>query len=64
MPTLTLTVKYRKNQGIIMSPSELDALYFYGVTITSKDGTALSSEVKRAYIMAAQEEIEKFLGIQ
>lgn len=64
MPTLTLTVKYRKNQGIIMSPSELDALYFYGVTIMSKDGTALSNEVKRTYIMAAQEEIEKYLGIK
>lgn len=43
---------------------EMDTLYFYGSTFYSKDGTSLSNEVKRTYILAAQEEIEKYLNIR
>lgn len=64
MPELTLTAKYRKNTGIVLSPMEMDSLYFYGSIFYSKDGTAFSNENKRAYILAAQDEIEKYLNIK
>lgn len=64
MPQITYTIKYRKNTGIIMSANELDAMYFYGSHFYSKDGTVLSNEVRRTYILSAQREVEKFLNIK
>lgn len=64
MPELTLTAKYRKNTGIVLSAMEMDTLYFYGSIFYSKDGTAYSNENKRTYILAAQDEIEKYLNIK
>lgn len=64
MPQISLISKTKKNTGIIMSPQEMDAMYVYGSQMYSKDGTALSNEVKRTYIMAAQQEIEKYLNIR
>ena len=64
MPTLTLDIKYRKNDGMILSPAELKALYFYGVTIQDRSGQELSMDVWRHFILAAQQEIEKYLGIK
>jgi hypothetical protein len=64
MPQISLIAKYKKNGGIIISPFEVDAMYFYGSQFYSKDGTALSVEVKRTYIQAAQQEIEKYLNIK
>ena len=64
MPQISLIAKYKKNGGIIISPFEVDAMYFYGSQFYSKDGTALSVEVKRTYIQAAQQEIERYLNIK
>lgn len=64
MPQITYTIRYRKNTGIVMSAMEMDALYFYGSNFYSKDGTILSNEVRRTYILSAQREIEKFLNIK
>ncbi|NCB02938.1 MAG: hypothetical protein EOM67_12330 [Spirochaetia bacterium] len=64
MPTLTLTFKYRKNEDLILSPSEIQETYLYGVTIQDKSGKDLSSEVYRFYIQSAQQELEKYLGIK
>lgn len=64
MPTLTLEFKYRKNEELVLSPSELQALYFYGITIKDRSGKDLSMDTWRFFIQAAQKEIEKFLGIK
>ena len=64
MPQITFISKYRKNTGIVMSAMEMDAMYFYGSNFYSKDGTLLSNEVRRTYILSAQREIEKFLNIK
>lgn len=64
MPSLTLKIPYRKNEGLVMSPSELLETYFYGVPIRVKSGEKMSPNVMRDYIKAAQEEVEKRLNIK
>jgi hypothetical protein len=64
MPTLNLITKYRKNEGLIISPEELQALYFYGVPIKSKDGSSLDPNTIEMYIRSAQSEVEKFFDIK
>ena len=64
MPTtLELVSKYKKNTGLILSPSELKDLYLYGINIKSKDGTEIPTYVWETKIRTAQSEIEKFLAI-
>lgn len=64
MPTVTYKVKYRKNEGLAISPTELLNLYLYGVNITAKDGTEFSTDTVRYYIVQAQKEIENYLNIK
>jgi len=64
MPQITYSVKYRKNEGLVMSPEELLALYFYGITIQSRDGSELSPNTIKWEIKAAQQEVEKYLEIR
>jgi len=64
MPTLNLITKYRKNEGLIISPEEILALYFYGVGIKSKDGSSLDSNTITTYIKSAQSEVEKYFDIK
>lgn len=64
MPKISYTIKYNKNTRLIMSPSELISLYFYGVDIKSQDGSSLSNETILTYIKAATDEIQKFLDIK
>lgn len=61
---IELKIKYRKNEGLIISPSELKDLYFYGINITNQQGTVIPDEVYETYILAAQEEVEKWLNIK
>lgn len=64
MPTITYNLKCKKNEGLVMSPEELTNLYFYGINTKSKDGSLLSNDTIKMYILAAQQEIEKFLEIR
>lgn len=64
MPILTLDFKYHKGEDLVLSPSELQSLYLYGVTIQDRSGKELSLETYRHFIGAAQGEIEKYLGIK
>lgn len=64
MPTITYEVRYRKNDGLVISPEELTSLYFYGISTKAKDGSEISADTIRMYIMAAQQEIEKYLEIR
>ena len=64
MPQIQYSVKYRKNEGLVMSPQELLTLYFYGINLQSKDGTNLSDDMIRYQISAAQQEVEKFLEVR
>jgi len=60
MPTITYKAKYKKNQGLIISPSELLDLYFAGINGTED----IDLETVRYYILAAQREIENYLNIK
>lgn len=61
---LTLNSKYRKNEGLVLSPAELQSIYFYGITIQDKSGKELDTETYRFFIQSAQQEVEKHLGIK
>lgn len=64
MPKIKYSIRYKKNEGLIISVQELINLYFYGVEIRSKDGTLISDEVIKTYIKAATEEVEKYLDLK
>jgi len=64
MSKLKFTISSRKNEGLIMSPSELLEQYFFGVRIQNRDGTEINQEVIKTYILSAQEEIEKYLNLK
>jgi hypothetical protein len=64
MPTLSLITKYRKNTGLILTYEELLAIYFYGVNISSKDGSKIDPSTANMYIGAAQREVERYFDIR
>lgn len=64
MPQVTFTAKNKKNTGLMFNDRELLALFFYGIDIVNKQGTLMDPEVLTFYIEAAQQEVEKFLGIK
>lgn len=64
MPHITYELRYRKNEGLVISPEELISLYFYGINTRSRDGQELSMDTVRMNIIAAQQEIEKYLEIR
>lgn len=64
MGQLTLTIKYRKNEGTVVSVAEMWMNYLYGITIQGGDGTSFSDENMRFYILSAQKEIEDFFNLK
>lgn len=64
MPTLNLKIKYKKNGENVISPTELQSFYFYGITIQDRSGKELEPSVWRHFILAAQKEVEKYLGVK
>lgn len=64
MPALVFNIPYGKNQGLVISPNELLDLYFYGIQIKNNQGTTMSQETIKNFILGAQETLEKFLNIK
>lgn len=64
MPQLTLTVKYKSDSELILSPAELKSLYFFGIPLTDQSGNTISDDVLSTLIAAAQEEMEHYLSIK
>lgn len=64
MPQVSFKIKYKKNEGLIISPEELLALYFYGINITANDGTEMDLETVKFYIKSAQKELESYVQIK
>jgi hypothetical protein len=64
MPTINYSIKYRKNEGLVISPEELLTLYFYGVNLQARDGTQLSMDMIRTHIKMSQQEVEKLFEIR
>jgi hypothetical protein len=64
MPTLSFNTKFKKNEGLVISPQELLDLYFYGITIKEPNGSNMPISTIKQFILSAQSEIEKWLGIK
>lgn len=64
MASLKLKIQYNKNEGIIMSPSELREKYLFGVPVCTSDGKKLPSSTIKHQILAAQKRIEDLFSIK
>jgi len=64
MGSLTFDIKYRVNEGLILSPSELLEMFLYGIPITNKDNTKLSEEAIRMRLLSAQKQVENYLCVK
>ena len=64
MGSIVLSIKYKKNSGIVLSSAELFSNYLYGINITANDGTSFADENLDFYIEAAQREIENYFNLR
>jgi len=64
MPKIEFKISYKKNTGLLISPTELKVLYLYGIEVRSTDGTKFNDSVIEMHIRQAQAEIEKLLSIK
>lgn len=64
MPSITFSIQYQKNTGSVISTTELEELYFFGIPIVDHLGNKISNEVIQFYIDAAQKEIENYLSLK
>lgn len=64
MPQLVFKVKYKKNQGIALSSTELIEGFFFGIPLTNAQGVTMSSKVIEDRIAAAQSQLEHTLSIK
>lgn len=61
---LSLSIAYEKNSGDIFSAEEVNALYLYGISIKSTNGTKFSQEAFTYYIREAQRTVENWFSIK
>lgn len=64
MPTVTYNIQSSKNDGLPLSPSELESLFFFGIGIKDQDGNRMSDADIAFNVRHATEEIEGFLNIK
>jgi hypothetical protein len=64
MPTLRLKIQYNKNEGLLLSPSELRENYLFGIPVCTNDGRKISSSTIKQQIKSAQEKIERLFSIK
>ena len=64
MPSLRLKIKYNKNEGLIISPTELRENYLFGVPVCTNDGRKLNNQTIKQQITVAQKRIENLLSIK
>jgi hypothetical protein len=64
MGEIVLNITYGKNEGLIMSPSELVERYLYGIPLTKKDGSTLPNSVIKQHLITSQSKIENWLNIR
>lgn len=61
---LEFKTSYNINQGVVISPSELKELYFYGIPIQERNGREMSENTILTMIRSAQEQIEGYLSVK
>lgn len=61
---LTLSIKYKKNTGLLFSPAEINTLYLYGISINATNGTKFSDEAYEYYVREAQKTVENWFSVK
>lgn len=64
MGSTTLSLKYAKNTGQVLSGAELKGLYFTGLKLQDQDGNPIAQSTIDFYIDAAQTELINMLNIK
>lgn len=62
--TLQLDILYNKNEGLVISPSELTENYLFGIPMCSPDGQRVSESSIKTQIKVAQARVEHLLSIK
>lgn len=62
MPQITYSLLSGKNRGLLLSPTELASLYFFGIPITDPSGNPMSDAAIEFQIRYATEELEGYLN--
>ena len=60
MPTLSFTAPFTKNSGLVYSAQEIKSMFLHGITLDS----SISDYDIEFQVLAAQKEIENFLGVK
>lgn len=64
MPSLKLKISYNKNEGLLISPTELRETYLFGIPVCTTDGRKISSQALMQAIRAAQKKFERIFSIK
>lgn len=64
MPKLRLKIQYNKNEGLVISPSELREHYLFGIPVCTTDGRKMSASTIKQHISTAQKRIENLFSIR
>ncbi len=64
MPSLKLKIQYNKNEGLVMSPTELRENYLFGIPFSGNDGRKISNQAVKEHIINAQKKIENLFSIK
>lgn len=64
MPQYKLDISYSKDEGLVISPSELIDMYLTGIPLCYPDGGSISMDTIKQKIKANQKQIENILSIK
>jgi len=64
MSTINFNIQFSKNEGLLMSPSNLQNLYLAGIPLCYPSGAKISPELIKQKIKAAQKYFENILSIK
>lgn len=64
MPSITFSIQYQKNNGSVLSATDLINLYFFGTPPVDSKGNRMSDETIQFFIDSAQKEIENYLNVK
>ena len=64
MAKLRLKISYNKNDGLIISPTEIRETYLFGIPVCTTDGRKISSQAIMQAIRSAQDKFERVFSIK
>lgn len=64
MPKLVFNIQFGKNEGLVLSPSDLQNLYLAGIPLCYPSGARISEELIKQKIKSSQKYFENILSIK